>query len=340
MKKEEVEKLFGGGRDDFDLGPIADYLHAVATEREVPDAAIAFCTIRIEESAPPLRALLGRAADGEPLSEDDEVLLLRGLHILGGARDSQACQSLLRLLRRPIDETYGLLGDAITESLSRIVAGVFDGDADALFGIIADRSVDEFIRDGVFGAMTFLTWDGRIERDRTRQFLERFYEERLADDWDYAWTGWLQAIAMLALRDLVPLVYSAWDEGLIPEDVLERSDFEVDLQEAEQEPGDIGRFDRANLSYIEDVLVALDWTRGLGDDDDFAPEDDDDFALEDDDDWQPSWPDPAWSNITPVTNPWRDVGRNDPCPCGSGKKFKKCCLANSGAEFQELRSTK
>ena len=20
------------------------------------------------------------------------------------------------------------------------------------------------------------------------------------------------------------------------------------------------------------------------------------------------------------------VGRNDPCPCGSGKKFKKCCM--------------
>jgi preprotein translocase subunit SecA len=22
----------------------------------------------------------------------------------------------------------------------------------------------------------------------------------------------------------------------------------------------------------------------------------------------------------------KKVGRNDPCPCGSGKKFKKCCL--------------
>lgn len=22
------------------------------------------------------------------------------------------------------------------------------------------------------------------------------------------------------------------------------------------------------------------------------------------------------------------VGRNDSCPCGSGKKFKKCCLVN------------
>ena len=23
------------------------------------------------------------------------------------------------------------------------------------------------------------------------------------------------------------------------------------------------------------------------------------------------------------------VGRNDPCPCGSGKKYKKCCGANN-----------
>ena len=22
----------------------------------------------------------------------------------------------------------------------------------------------------------------------------------------------------------------------------------------------------------------------------------------------------------------KKVGRNDPCPCGSGKKYKKCCL--------------
>jgi len=25
------------------------------------------------------------------------------------------------------------------------------------------------------------------------------------------------------------------------------------------------------------------------------------------------------------------VGRNDPCPCGSGKKYKRCCLANQGS---------
>ena len=25
---------------------------------------------------------------------------------------------------------------------------------------------------------------------------------------------------------------------------------------------------------------------------------------------------------------FKNVGRNDPCPCGSGKKFKKCCGKN------------
>lgn len=31
----------------------------------------------------------------------------------------------------------------------------------------------------------------------------------------------------------------------------------------------------------------------------------------------------------PITVRDPRVGRNDPCPCGSGKKFKKCCGARS-----------
>jgi hypothetical protein len=34
-------------------------------------------------------------------------------------------------------------------------------------------------------------------------------------------------------------------------------------------------------------------------------------------------------------NPFKDVGRNDPCPCGSGRKFKKCCLGKSELESRE-----
>jgi len=34
------------------------------------------------------------------------------------------------------------------------------------------------------------------------------------------------------------------------------------------------------------------------------------------------------NNPTSQNVDWSSVGRNDPCPCGSGKKFKKCHGAN------------
>jgi hypothetical protein len=36
--------------------------------------------------------------------------------------------------------------------------------------------------------------------------------------------------------------------------------------------------------------------------------------------------DPYYDN-EPYVRPEPKIGRNDPCPCGSGKKYKKCCLA-------------
>jgi preprotein translocase subunit SecA len=43
----------------------------------------------------------------------------------------------------------------------------------------------------------------------------------------------------------------------------------------------------------------------------------------------PPAPVPAQPRPAPPRQPERrqKVGRNDPCPCGSGKKFKKCCGA-------------
>jgi hypothetical protein len=36
-----------------------------------------------------------------------------------------------------------------------------------------------------------------------------------------------------------------------------------------------------------------------------------------------------YSAMEPVKNPMRHVGRNDPCPCGSGKRAKKCWHART-----------
>ena len=38
-----------------------------------------------------------------------------------------------------------------------------------------------------------------------------------------------------------------------------------------------------------------------------------------------------------VRDPHKDIGRNDPCPCGSGMKFKKCCLSKPAATQEPQR---
>jgi uncharacterized protein YecA (UPF0149 family) len=78
-------------------------------------------------------------------------------------------------------------------------------------------------------------------------------------------------------------------------------------------PNDLARFRRAGLGYIDDVLEELSWTRRAQE-------------WQDEQDRQSSWADFTLPSMEPAVNPFRNVGRNDPCPCGSGKKAKNCCL--------------
>ncbi len=273
--------------------------------------ALGLCLLRMDEAAPIFRADLQRAADGLCTSEGEAERLFVGLHALGGARDSLSFQPLLRLLRRPEEELERLLGDAATITLPRIVAGTFDGDAEALCAAILDPCISDHIRFDLFGTLAFLTWDGRIDRDTTIRFLERFDTEKLGGDAEFVWSGWANAILLLRLRDFLPRVERAWSEGRMDETfetrdewlrLFERADDEAELEQC---------FVAGGYGYIGDVYEELTQFSGASDD-----------LLADDSDLD-RW---ALGIPSPAESPWRDVGRNDPCPCGSGKKFKKCCL--------------
>jgi len=40
--------------------------------------------------------------------------------------------------------------------------------------------------------------------------------------------------------------------------------------------------------------------------------------------------------VSPDAHP--ELGRNDPCHCGSGKKYKQCCLGKDEAAAREARA--
>ncbi len=287
---------------DIPLGPVgrASLVEAFSTARDLPVEALEEASRHPGRIAQAVLAVAEKAAGGQELDEREANLLFWGIHVLAFGRDERLFQPLLRIARRDEEDVAYLLGDAVPATLPRLAASTFDGDADALEAAITDTAADEFVRWSLFGAYAYLVFVGRIPRERAHAFLARFDRERPARAGDAAWTGWEQAIALLGFADLAPLVAAARADARLLEDADDPEWFALALSEAEAKPDDPARFEDQELGYVEDVVGEL-------------------AAALDDPEGDEEMPEPAH-------NPYRDVGRNDPCPCGSGKKFKKCCL--------------
>ncbi len=314
-----------------------DELLADLAAGDFPMSPLADCMGCFPDIAPRLRHLLERAAAGDHLTGTEEAQFFYGLHILAAGRDGRSCRPLLRLLRRRSDELDALLGDALNETLPRILIGLFDGDARSYFDLANDQAADGAVRAGVLDTIAFLTWEGRIGREQTIHFLDRFDRERRGGTDAAAWSGWHRAVALLGLRGLAPQVEAARRDGRVTDDLDDG--FWPILHQAESTPHDATRFVEAKLGYIRDLVAALEWVadnRLALRRDHAMPENNTGFSPDDvyddfDDDFDDELD--GFTDVTtlPAANPWRSVGRNAPCPCGSGKKAKKCCLASGAA---------
>ncbi|APX87727.1 zinc chelation protein SecC [Methylorubrum extorquens] len=280
----------------------AELVAVLTQENHLPAEALKRAAQNPEAVAEPVLALLGRAAeDAEAIADEETNLLFWGLHALAAARDTRVFPLLMRLMRQDGEAVDGLLGDASSETLPAVIASTFDGDTGALVRLILDSTADDFLRNAALAALGFLTRQGRISRDEAEALLVRFDEARAAVEEAPAWIGWEEAVAYLGLKALAPRVEAARRDGRITDEFSDLPWFRKALKQASAAPPDLSAFDAHRYTYLDDPVGALGWT--------------------------------AESYGQPVKNPFKDVGRNDPCPCGSGKKYKKCCLtaAEAGA---------
>jgi hypothetical protein len=132
------------------------------------------------------------------------------------------------------------------------------------------------------------------------------------------WWGLADAIADLGLEELTPRCKKLFDEGYISPGMTDFSFYEKDLRRA-LNPG-TGNDYSSRESLWDDTIAQMEhWACFKPSKDEYSDDEDDDFLSPD------PW-DIDYENEASVVNPYRDIGRNDKCPCGSGKKFKKCCL--------------
>jgi hypothetical protein len=258
----------------------------------------------------------------EPNDEVEENGLFIAFHLLGQWREKPAYRTLARFLRRP--DVDLILGDATTETSHKIMANVFDGDPRPIYDIIQDSSADDSVRSRMFDTLVILAFRNELDRTEISDFLRARFNDLQPRDFSAAWDGWQGAIALLGLADLQPLVQEAFRNDFIDETMTSIKDFESDLQRALT--GDpVESWRRSEFEPFGDVIDELShWEC-------FQPKLPRDQTVED---WRPApWP------AMPAKNPFRNVGRNDPCPCGSGKKFKKCCLGKPETELQEISAS-
>jgi Protein of unknown function (DUF1186)/SEC-C motif len=291
-------------------------LEQLGSGEGLPIDAIRAATADRETAAPLLLEAIERC---EPQSEIEENGLFIAFHLLGQWKEKSAYRPLAGFLRRPDIEF--VLGDATTETSPRVMAAVFDGDPGPIYDIINDVDADEFVRSSMFDALVILALRGELDRAEVAEFLKSRFSELQPQDQSAVWEGWQGAVALLGLAELKPLVQSAFQRGFIDETMLSFEDFEDDLEQACA--GRTLQSRRGRFEPFGDVVEELsDWAG-------FQKEERDEAA----EDWRPDA-----SPGMPAHNPFRNVGRNDPCPCGSGRKFKKCCLGKPAAELQAVAS--
>jgi len=257
-----------------------------------------------------LQAIDAVAAGTAPPAVADGVFL--AFHLLGEWRERSAYRPLAKLLRLPTEAAEEILGDAPTVTAARVMAAVFDGDPAPLYEVIGDPEADEYARAAMCQTLAILTWRGALAREDTAAFLRAAFDTLEPRHDCHVWHGWMMAVASLGLAELAPLVRQAYARGSIDKSFMSLADFEDDLRHALAHPDAPLHADGALTPFGDTVEELADWAC-------FRPPEP---AAEED-------PEAPWSErfaFMPARNPFRGVGRNDPCPCGSGKKFKRCCL--------------
>jgi len=231
---------------------------ALETAEDLPEEALRAATADPQAIAPAVIAAMERAAEDVHILPREENLLFFGLHALAAARETSAWPAFLRLLRLPEDRLNALIGIIDIGTLDGLLLGLYDGDPEPLFAMIAHPAVDGMVKWSVFQILARLAWEERIPRARVVDLLDRFDRDDSVPPDDDAWMGWESAILLLGLEDFVPRLRAGWEAGRCPlHRDIDRADALERIAAAAAHPEDAERFAAERTIAFDDAAEAL-----------------------------------------------------------------------------------
>ena len=279
-----------------------------------PREAVAAALARREESVPVLVAALDWCAAHADEIDDDFILHEFALRLLAHLQAPEGLRPALAFARLPRVED--LLGDTVTETLPSILAALAIDRWRELAALVEDEHAYEFARGAGIDAMATLHRLGAIPESQFTAYLASLFLGRLERRASFVWDEVIAICTDLGRTELLPAIRQAYAEGM-----ADPTFEQLERVEEKLRAGFTAVPPQSHRLYTDAAEDMADWP---GFEADFHEQKVSYQPLETMMD--PAQPAPAATVSTEgFSRRESKVGRNEPCPCGSGKKYKKCC---------------
>jgi hypothetical protein len=239
---------------------------------------------------------------------------LYAMFLLAQFRETRAYPLVVRFASLPGDLLDSLCGDFITEDLGQILASVCGGELAGIQSLIENEGTDEWVRGAALSSLVTLVAAGQKSRDEIVSYFAGLFRGKLVRRWSHVWDTLVSYSSGLYPEELLDDIKHAYEEGLVDPGFIGFDDVKRDLAMGKDRI--LARLaDNPHRRLVEDTVAEMEWWACFRED--RAP-------SRADDGLDSKLIRAASSQIRRATP---KTGRNEPCPCGSGKKYKKCCGA-------------
>ena len=301
---------------------------------ELPVQAIRAAVEQQEEMTPVLLKALDavKIREKRSSSASKSRLAVHALYLLTEFGEEKAWPLVVDLFSSMSAQDNVSIGDdfdeIVCDSLSQIFATLSKGDIRPLQSIIENTSVDEYVRDAALSALVVIYQQGDLELQVLTSYLHQLYQFGLEQERNQVWNAWVQACYNSQPDDFMEALKALYEQEIADpyyitlEELSERCGMapEAIRKAVMQQEADF-------YCYITDALAGLRKLSCYSGEENELLQSMENMVINQ---TTPVSSTPAASGAAPAFFPetadYSNAGRNDPCPCGSGKKFKKCCL--------------
>jgi uncharacterized protein YecA (UPF0149 family) len=217
---------------------------------------------------------------------------LHAVHVLALIKSQDALELLLDTMRYRGED----LSDWLTENIPALLVAFGEGAVERLKEFSSDETLEAFVRGTAADALTVLAKKYPSYEDEVKSHLI----ELLNSTGDATFAG-IAADALATFHDpsVMPEIRRAFEEGRVDESFIDEEEMEeiVNGVYTDMDENDFKRYTRSPLDHFSrENIEYLHFINYAG------------------------------KEETRTGSKKEKIGRNEPCPCGSWKKYKKCCM--------------